>query len=123
MKLTSDYRTCTNCRRLVDLGHQCTCEITQEHYQRVAARASHEARYPEQGLPDSDTQDMPIPMPSFPSWINRTLLLCIVFVVVGLMFCEGLNGMAYRGRADVLRYQAEADAINQQVRINERNGQ
>lgn len=100
-----DFRHCATCCQWVPLepfGMKCLCELVREnhlaavhaHRQLIGAppasclyRSSNE-----QGLPDIDTQDMPIPMPRFPIRWSVTIPLCLMALFLAALFVHAIDG-------------------------------
>jgi len=101
----SDCRRCATCAQLVPLypaGLRCTCELVRENHlaavhahRQLAGAAPASCLYRssnEQGLPDSDTQDMPIPMPRFPIRWGVTIPLCLMALFLAALFMHAIDG-------------------------------
>ena len=109
-----DYNRCKVCCQLVPTGFFCTCDLTrQNHIEAIRRRKRIDAGTIVplvETLHDSDTQDAPIPMPSWGGW-PRTLLICGVCIVLAALFCHATDGMSRAGHATARQWEAEQKAM------------
>lgn len=104
----NDTRTCATCRNVVSFRQRCSCELVHDNHlasvrehRAIAALGTSDTAQPlhvEQYWQESDTQDDPVPLPSYGINWGSTLMVCATCLFLTFLFLRATDGLTKWGQ-------------------------